>query len=389
MPIDPNIILSGNQMAQPRLPDVNAMMQTRTAGMENIYKNEQARAEEAKAAQKEQAAALVDALAPAYATAFKGGGTKESITAAYNLLPPEIQPGVKGQIDKLMAMPSDDLRLSALEASLAGSDAGRTLLDRIPTEIQRINAEIQRGQLEVSRANAAREAAAAGVPKPMSAAEQARIDLDERKFAAEQEKAAREAAMPEGMDPKTKVKFEQAYPKSASALRTSVTGMDNTLVALEKLIKDPGLEDISGTVGAATPNLSAQAKRAQALFDQIKAGAGLAALVELKQSSPAGGALGNVSNQEGDTLRNSRGAFLQTQEYEDLRNALIDYYNVLDRSRANIVGAFDDTYSYRGENPSAAILQAAQEQFQDIETKTQQKFSPRTSLPPGVTVKKN
>jgi len=143
------------------LPDVNAMMQTRTAGMENIYKIEQARAEQAKTAQKEQEAALVDALAPAYATAFKGNGTKESITAAYNLLPPEIQPGVKGQIDKLMAMPSDDLRLSALEASLAGSDAGRTLLDRIPTEIQRLNAEIQRGQLEVSRANAAREAAAA------------------------------------------------------------------------------------------------------------------------------------------------------------------------------------------------------------------------------------
>jgi hypothetical protein len=165
MVTNPNIILSGNQMAQPRLPDVNAMMQTRTAGMENIYKIEQARAEQAQAAQKEQAAALVDALAPAYATAFKGGGTKESITAAYNLLPPEIQPGVKGQIDKLMAMPSDDLRLSALEASLAGSDAGRTLLDRIPTEIQRLNAEIQRGQLEVSRANAAREAAAANQPK--------------------------------------------------------------------------------------------------------------------------------------------------------------------------------------------------------------------------------
>jgi hypothetical protein len=187
MPINPNIILSGNQMATPQLPDVNAMMQTRTAGMENIYKNEQARAEEAKAAQKEQAAALVDALAPAYATAFKGGGTKEAITAGYNLLSPEIQTAVKGQFDKLMAMPSDDLRLSALEAGLAGSEAGRTLFDRIPTEIQRINAEIQRGQLEVSRAKAAREAAAVGVPKPMSEYEAERIKLD-------REKAEREAA---------------------------------------------------------------------------------------------------------------------------------------------------------------------------------------------------
>jgi len=370
MRTNPNIILSGNRMAQPELPDVNAMMQTRTAGMENIYKIEQARAEEAKAAQKEQAAteekAMIEAVLPAYLFTIETGDAE----GGFDLLPPQYQESFRPLVDQLAGKPPEQVR-AAVYGSLVTSEAGRAALEAV----QRAkNTEVQFGQLEVSRANAAREAAAAGVPKPMSAAEQARIDLDERKFAAEQEKAAREAAMPEGMDAKTKVKFDQAYPKSASALRTSVTGMDNTLVALEKLIKDPGLKDISGTVGAATPNLSAQAKRAQALFDQIKAGAGLAALVELKQSSPAGGALGNVSNQEGDTLRNSRGAFLQTQEYEDLRNALIDYYNVLERSRANIVGAFDDTYSYRGENPSAAILQAAQEQFRDIETKTKQKF---------------
>lgn len=165
MVTDPNIILSGNQMAQPRLPDVNAMMQTRTAGMENIYALEQQRAEQQRAAQKEQEAALIEALAPAYATAFKGGGSREAITAAYDLLPPEIQPGVKGQIDRLLAMPSDDLRLSALESSMAGSEAGRTLLNRIPTEIQRMNAEIQRGQLEMSKAELEQrraEASAAG-----------------------------------------------------------------------------------------------------------------------------------------------------------------------------------------------------------------------------------
>jgi hypothetical protein len=172
MQTNPNIILSGNQMAAPQLPDVNAMMQTRTAGMENIYGIEQQRAAQAQAAQKEQEAALVDALAPAYATAFKGRGSKEALTAAYNLLPPEIQPGVKGQIDKLMAMPSDDLRLSALEASLAGSDAGRTLLTRIMTPYQEGMLGIQRGQQDIAQqrlamdaAAAEREAAGVGQPK--------------------------------------------------------------------------------------------------------------------------------------------------------------------------------------------------------------------------------
>lgn len=178
-----NIITSGNQMAPPQLPDVNAMMQTRTAGMENIYALEQARAEQAQAAQKEQEAALIEALAPAYATAFKGGGSREAITAAYDLLPPEIQPGVKGQIDRLLAMPSDDLRLSALESSMAGSEAGRTLLNRIPTEIQRMNAEIQRGQLEMSKAELEQRRAEANQPEAMTPYQAAQIQLEREKLA--------------------------------------------------------------------------------------------------------------------------------------------------------------------------------------------------------------
>jgi len=368
MQTNPNIILSGNQMAQPRLPDVNAMMQTRTAGLENIYNIEQQRAEQAKVAQKEQEAAQEDAMIKALLPAYTYGIQTGDIEGAGNLVPPEIRPQVQQYIDALRGKSPEEVK-SALIGSL--SSLGQTGQEALAAIQRAETIGIQRGQLGVSREELALRRAEANQPPQVSPDKAAELEYRREKDAADR---AAEAAMPEGMDPKTKVKFEQAYPKSASALRTSVTGMDNTLVALEKLIKDPGLKDISGTVGAATPNLSAQAKRAQALFDQIKAGAGLAALVELKQSSPAGGALGNVSNQEGDTLRNSRGAFLQTQEYEDLRNALIDYYNVLERSRANIVGAFDDTYSYRGENPSAAILQAAQEQFQDIETKTKQKF---------------
>ena len=88
-------------------------------------------------------------------------------------------------------------------------------------------------------------------------------------------------------------------------------------------------------------------------------------------------------------MRDSRGAFLQSQEYEDLRDALIDYYGVLARSKDNIIGAFNDTYSYRGKNAAESILQEAQQQFEKTEEKTREKFSPRTSLPPGVTVKRN
>jgi hypothetical protein len=199
MVTDPNIILSGNRMAAPRLPDVNAMMQTRTAGMENIYDIEQQRAEQAKTAQKEQEAALVEALTPAYAIAFKGGGTKEALTAAFGVLSPEFQAAIKPQFDKIMALPSDNLRMSALETSLVGSEPGRAIYASIPTENQRINAEIQRGQLRVAEKKLAIDESQVGMPKPMTAAEQANIELDERRVRIAEENAAREAAKAEAI----------------------------------------------------------------------------------------------------------------------------------------------------------------------------------------------
>lgn len=200
MAIDPSIILSGNQMAQPRLPDVNAMMQTRTAGLENMYNIEQQRAAQAQAEQKAQQDALVEALAPAYATAYKGGGTKEAITAGVSLLSPEIQAKIAPSIQKMLAMPSDELRMSALESSLASSgDTGRAILNRIPTEIQRLNAEIQRGQLDVSQQRLAFDQSQVGMPKPMTAAERANLDLEERRVRIAEENARREAAKTEAI----------------------------------------------------------------------------------------------------------------------------------------------------------------------------------------------
>lgn len=387
MAIDPNIILSGNQMAQPRLPDVNAMMQTRTAGLENIYNIEQQRAEQARAAQKEQEAALVEALAPAYATAFKGGGTKEAITAAYNLLPPEIQSGVKGQIDRLLAMPSDDLRLSALEASMAGSEMGRTLLDRIPTKIQELNAQIQQGQLEVSRGRLAIEESQLGMPKPMSEYEAAQAALREREVKL-QEEAARKAEMPEGMDPKVKLKLDQAYPQASRALQSSVTSLDQDIQDVERLLSDDvGLKAITGYLGAYTPNVFSDATRAQALLDKIMSGAGFSALQAMRDASPTGGALGNVSNQEGAKLEKSVAAFSQAQEYGDFKKALRQYLVDLKTAQANVQSAFDETYGYRGEAPSSGIVTQTRERRKRIEEETMPQG--RTSLPPGVTVKRN
>lgn len=182
MAIDPNIILSGNQMAQPRLPDVNAMMQTRTAGMENIYNIEQARAEQAKTAQKEQEAEALKALSPAIAAAFSDP-SDAGLDAALALVPPQYQSAAKAQLDQIRALPDINKRKALIRAGLVQDEAGRTLLAQLePTAAQRMTADIQRGQLELSKAELAQRRAEANKPETMTPYQQAQIDIEREKL---------------------------------------------------------------------------------------------------------------------------------------------------------------------------------------------------------------
>ena len=153
MVTDPNIILAGNQMAQPRLPDVNAMMQTRTAGLKNIYQIEAGRQEQAKADAKAQEDAAVEALLPAYAHAFKTGDMR----GALKFVPPQYQDGLLPYVEALDGRPLEEIQ-SALTGSLVTSEPGRAFLENLN---RMTTAGIQQGQLDVSRGNLALDKAKA------------------------------------------------------------------------------------------------------------------------------------------------------------------------------------------------------------------------------------
>lgn len=191
MAIDPSII--GNVMvpAAPQLPDVNAMMQTRTAGMENLYKIERQRQADAAAAQEaaaaDQEAATIKALLPAYTYGIQTG----DMAGALNLVPPEMQEGLRPYVDALAGKSPDEVK-AALIGSLSSSAMGQEAL----AAIQRAGTlSVQQGQLTLAQQTAAREAAAAGQPKPMSEYEAERIKIDREKAARE---AAKDAAIASG-----------------------------------------------------------------------------------------------------------------------------------------------------------------------------------------------
>jgi len=143
MPIDPSII--GNVMVPQavQMPDVNAMMQTQTQGMENIYKIERQRGADATAAQKEQEDNAVKALLPAYAHAFKTGNMREALQFA----PPQYQDSLVPYMEALEGKPIEEIQ-AALTGSLVTSEVGRAFLEN---QARVATLGVQQGQLDVSR----------------------------------------------------------------------------------------------------------------------------------------------------------------------------------------------------------------------------------------------
>lgn len=384
MPLDPSIV--SNAFANISTPDVNALMQQRVRGAENIYQIETARQAQAAEAEKEAAKQAAEAMLPAVASAFSDP-SDAGLDAAASMLPPEVSQAFTPFLQRLKGIGDTKQRMAILRAELAKDDEGRYILGQLePTANMRLQAETAAGSqslaerrlaLDIQKAEA--EAAGGGV-SPDAAA---RLEFDREKFAAEQEEKAKLAASG-GLDPKTKAKFDQAYPQAIRNLQSSTTELDKDIADVQALIDDEeGLNAITGVYGANTPNISAAARRAQATYDKIRAGAGFSALQAMRDASPTGGALGNVSNQEGAKLEQSVAAFAQTQNADDLRKVLRQYLIDLKMAQENVRAAFDETYSYRGEMPSSDIVTQTRERRGQME-----RDAGKTPLPPGVTVKK-
>ena len=151
----------------------------------------------------------------------------------------------------------------------------------------------------------------------------------------------------EGLTPKDIQKREAAYPKATGALKTFETETDAFDKDIEKLRNHPGLSEITGFVGGRTPALTGAGRQAQALYEKVTAKGGFQALQNMRNASPTGGALGNVSNQEGLRLEKSVAAIDRRQDAKDVQAALDTYRTDLQNAKRLMREAYEDTYSYK------------------------------------------
>jgi hypothetical protein len=143
---------------------------------------------------------------------------------------------------------------------------------------------------------------------------------------------------------------ESKYPKATAAKNASVRDLDVLIGKVDELAKHPGLPNITGTIAGRTPNITNDATGAQAILDSIRAAGALSKITELRQNSPTGGALGNVSDRDIVLLKDAAATLAQSQGTPAFERHLADYQRLLTQTKQDIEEAYALDYEYRADN---------------------------------------
>lgn len=160
------------------------------------------------------------------------------------------------------------------------------------------------------------------------------------------------AAAMESLPPKEIQKREAALPQATSAIKSFESKSDSFVNDLTKLRDHPGLSQITGIVAGRVPAVTAEGRAAQALYDKVVAKGGFQALQDLRDASKTGGALGNVSNQEGKQLTASFSAIDRRQDAKDVKAAIDEAIGNVQGAKTRMREAYDATYQYKSGKPA-------------------------------------
>ena len=145
-------------------------------------------------------------------------------------------------------------------------------------------------------------------------------------------------------DRKSSAKLSTDLPQAKLRTDTMIQNIDDLYSRLVELEKDPGLSGITGTLYGRTPSARQSSVDAQAKLETIKAKVFVTALQSMREASKTGGAVGNVSDKEGDKLENTLTSLKQSQGTAEFQKELQKAQRQLELSKALIKRAFDEQF---------------------------------------------
>lgn len=136
------------------------------------------------------------------------------------------------------------------------------------------------------------------------------------------------------------VKTQINMAKDTAARDSMASDLDRLGSSAEELMNHPGLDAITGVLGSRTPNLTDNARNAAAKLDKLKSQVGFTVLQNMRNNSKTGGALGNVSDNEGKRLENNLAALDRAQSYEEYKKELANIVNYVKEAKARVSHAW-------------------------------------------------
>lgn len=164
------------------------------------------------------------------------------------------------------------------------------------------------------------------------------------------------ASAMEGLAPKEIQAREAKFPAATLAVKTIESSSDRLSKDLDELATHPGLSGISGLIYGITPAITKDARVALEKYKSILARGGFSELQAMRAASPTGGALGNVSNQENQYLRDAFAAIGRSQDTADLKTALESAANVARAAKQRVREAYDMTYDYKNQGGGGKVV---------------------------------
>lgn len=152
---------------------------------------------------------------------------------------------------------------------------------------------------------------------------------------------------------------QAAFPKNQAAVQAGNAELDRLADAAREVLSAPGLDRITGIAGA-FPNMpGGEAANAQAKLDALKSQVGFSVLQNMRNNSPTGGALGQVSDRENEMLQNNLAALSRAQSGAEYRKQLLKIVDYANASKAHRLEALHATYGDAAQQPAAPAAPAA------------------------------
>jgi type II secretory pathway pseudopilin PulG len=297
-----------------------------------------------------------------------GGGGVTPVATALQTNPGAIrdggfarsQPGYAGASGGFATFNTPQAGVAAQENLLRGSYVakGFNTINKIIDRYSPAGGENAPAAVANYKAYVARRAGI-GTNAPITAAQVPVVAAAMREFETGQRPTGAPAAAPAagggvqfGVPVRGTGKAEKVSSEAYNTMEAATTKYDDTIARAKRLLSNPSLDNIIGNVQGNIPEtalslLSQDAANALSDYNELLAVAGFQELQAMRDASPTGGALGQVSDSENRLLQQSAFASSRTQDEAKFKESLRSYIKRLEDSKRRVEGAYERTFGSR------------------------------------------